>query len=85
MLRHPFEALAQTFGGDDGVRVEDKRVGAFRLHNGLVVGAGKPHILLVLNKGDTGEFWLNVWHGVVGGIVVNHDDFARQSLERFLG
>ena len=79
----------ETFGKrifcDDGVGIENDGKGATCLAYGLVVGFGKAHIVVVFHKPYVGKFGFHERHCFVGGMVVDHPNFALSALERFLG
>ena len=85
MCFHPLNALIDTLRGDDGVGIENDGKGATCLAYGLVVGFGKAHVVVVFHKPYVGKFGFHERHRVVGGMVVDHPNFALSALERFLG
>ena len=84
MRPHPRDAVLQTTGRDDGVGVEDERVLALCLHDGLVVGAGKAHILLVLDVGNLRMPLAREGDAVVARQVIDDNHLARHALHGLL-
>ena len=70
------DAVGEGVLGDDGVGIEQEDVLATGLADGLVVGSGKAHVLLVLDVAYTGMKGLKVGDGPVGGVVVNDKYFV---------
>ena len=80
MRLHPGNAVLQTSRRDDGVRVQDEGVLAPCLHDGLVVGTGKAHILLVLDIGDLRVALTREGDAVVPRQVIDDNHLAGHAL-----
>ena len=84
MRLHPGNAFLQTLRGDDGIGVENEGVFAAGLHDGLIVGARKTHVLLVLNISDLGMPFTRKCDAIVTRQVVHDNDLARYTLHSLL-
>ena len=82
---HPPQWLLNALGSDDGVGVEDECEVASSHGNGLIIGASKAHVALVLDKQDIGEAWLDEVHGVIGRAVVDNNYLALEATQCLLG
>ena len=77
---------AATDGGfeDHGIRIEQQHILGIVLTDGLVVSSGEAHILTVGNDVHLRMTGGDDSQGVVGGVVVHHEDVALDTLQSLL-
>ena len=77
MRTHPCDALLQALRCDDGVRIENERELPVGLHDGLIIGPCKTHIILILNESDLRMALSRKFNTVVTRQVIDNNYLAR--------
>ena len=84
MIAHPRQRFFDAVDSNNGVGIENQGEFALCHIDALVVGLGKTGIGLVFDKLHIGEAGLDEGHGIVGRIVIDHDNLAVDAVKCLL-
>ena len=74
MAFHEVEAFLEAVGFDQGIWIEQQDVFGLAQADGLVVGFGEAHIVLVGDELHLGKLFPNHFHRIVHRVVVHHEN-----------